>query len=135
VREVFADTFYWAAMLNPSDPDYQRAQEVGRSLEDAKIITTDEVLIELLTYFSGAGSRVRAGISGGVQALLISSQVEVLMQSRETFLAGLQLYAARPDKEYSGVDAISMAVMKARGINEVLTHDHHFAQEGFVLLL
>lgn len=52
-----------------------------------------------------------------------------------TAMAGLDLYGARPDKGYSLTDCISMQTMRDRGIVEVLTHDHHFEQEGFVLLL
>jgi len=44
------------------------------------------------------------------------------------------LYEQRPDKEYSLTDCISMQVMKAMGITEVLTHDRHFVQEGFIIL-
>jgi hypothetical protein len=28
-----------------------------------------------------------------------------------------------------------MQTMRERGITEVLTHDHHFAQEGFMVLI
>jgi hypothetical protein len=28
-----------------------------------------------------------------------------------------------------------MAAMRAEGLTEVLTHDHHFVQEGFVALM
>jgi predicted nucleic acid-binding protein len=135
VREIFADTFYWVAILNRLDPHHQRAAEAGRKLADASIVTTDEVLTEVLTCFSGSGQEGREYAVRWIYRVLENEMVVIVSQSRETFLAGLQLHAARPDKEYSGVDAISMAVMKARGINEVLTHDHHFAQEGFVLLL
>ena len=45
-----------------------------------------------------------------------------------------RFYAARPDKEYSLVDCMSMVVMKARNIDHVLTNDRHFSQEGFVVV-
>lgn len=32
-------------------------------------------------------------------------------------------------------DCISMSIMHEVGVTEVLTHDHHFAQEGFLILL
>jgi uncharacterized protein len=50
-------------------------------------------------------------------------------------MAGLTLYDSRLDKEYSLTDCVSMEVMRSRGIREVLTHDRHFAQEGFSPLL
>jgi len=47
----------------------------------------------------------------------------------------LALYERRPDKQYSLVDCISMNVMRQKDIQEILTNDQHFSQEGFVRLL
>jgi uncharacterized protein len=44
---------------------------------------------------------------------------------------GLNLFAARPDKEWSLTDCISFAVIEPRGISDALTGDHHFEQAGF----
>jgi hypothetical protein len=60
-----------------------------------------------------------------------SLEVRVTPQSRESFLGGLPLYRARPDKGYSLVDCISMYTMRKEGLTEVLTNDRHFEQEGF----
>lgn len=70
-----------------------------------------------------------------VLAIMASPQVKVIEQSRETFLSGLEFYQKRLDKEYSLVDCVSMTHMKMLGITEVLTHDEHFVQEGFVTLI
>lgn len=64
-------------------------------------------------------------------AILAKPVIRVIPQSRESFLAGLQLYRARPDKGYSLVDCISMQTMCKEGLTEVLTNDRHFEQEGF----
>ena len=45
------------------------------------------------------------------------------------------LYQARPDKQYSLTDCISMQAMRTEGLTEILTHDGHFTQEGFTILL
>ncbi len=66
--------------------------------------------------------------------LLGGAGVHVRPQSRDTFLLGLGLYEARPDKDYSLTDCISMETMRARGLTDALTADHHFAQEGFTIL-
>ena len=129
---VFADTFYWVALSDPSDPRYRDAQAAESQLAGAKIITTDEVLSEFLTFFAGdAWLRERA--SRAVQGLLNSPSVQVIPQSRETFLAGLDLYRQRPDKGYSLADCISMKTMIREGITEALTNDRHFEQEAFGL--
>jgi predicted nucleic acid-binding protein len=61
--------------------------------------------------------------------------VNVRPQSHKSFLAGFALYKARPDKEYSLTDCFSMAAMRQEGITDVLTHDQHFTQEDFTILL
>jgi predicted nucleic acid-binding protein len=70
-----------------------------------------------------------------VRALRNSPEVEVLPQTTESFVTGLELYEARLDKGYSQTDCISMSEMRRQGINEALTHDMHFSQEGFLVLL
>jgi uncharacterized protein len=59
----------------------------------------------------------------------------VIPQDRELFLAALALYRRRHDKGYSLTDCMSMVVCTDLGITQVLSHDHHFRQEGFEILL
>lgn len=47
----------------------------------------------------------------------------------------MELLLSRLDKTYSLCDAVSFVLMRQRGINEALTNDRHFEQEGFVRLL
>ncbi len=54
-RTVFADTFYWVAVLNPHDPFHAVALSWGRNAGTVRLVTTDEVLTEALNWFSGAG--------------------------------------------------------------------------------
>jgi hypothetical protein len=65
-----------------------------------------------------------------VHHILASPEIEILSHTHGTFLAGFALYEARPDKAYSLTDCVSMNLMRERGINDVLTHDNHFAVEG-----
>jgi predicted nucleic acid-binding protein len=131
VTVVFADTFYWAALTYVSDPAHAKAVDLSRSLAVDRIVTTDEVLGEYLTFFAGAIPNLRDRVGRNVAALIDSLDIRVVPQSRETFLAGLKLYRARPDKGYSLVDCISMQTMRKEGLTEVLTNDRHFEQEGF----
>ena len=70
-----------------------------------------------------------------VRNILWHPKIEVIPQSRDSFLKGLALYEARPDKSYSLTDCISMEVMRAQSITEALTNDRHFSQEGFTILM
>jgi uncharacterized protein len=128
---LFADTFYWIALADSTDSAHQHALALTAERAASFIVTTDEVLTEYLTFFATAPEPFRREVAGSVQALLASSVVRVIPQSRESFRAGLQLYSRRPDKGYSLVDCISMNTMRQEGIVEVLTNDHHFEQEGF----
>ena len=73
--------------------------------------------------------------SQAVDKALTNPSVLIRPQSHQTFLDGLDLYKARPDKGYSLTDCISMKAMREEGITEVLTNDDHFTQEGFIRLL
>jgi uncharacterized protein len=65
------------------------------------------------------------------ERILNNAGVRVVPQSRASFLSGMALYGARPDKGYSLTDCISMQTMRREGLTEVLTNDRHFEQEGF----
>ncbi len=105
------------------------------NLSDISLVTTEEVLSEFLTAVCAHGDHIRSLACRGVRKILDDRRIEVVVQSHESFLAGLALYERRPDKQYSLTDCISMNVMRQKRIREVLTHNRHFAQEGFVRLL
>jgi predicted nucleic acid-binding protein len=134
MKLVFADTFYWVAVSNKRDDWHDRVQQYAETLKQAHLVTPDEVLVEVLTFFAAYDARRRQKTVEIVQEILGSSRVQVVPQSRESFLAGLELYKNRSDKEYSLTDCISMQVMRQLGITEVLTRDRHFTQEGFTIL-
>jgi predicted nucleic acid-binding protein len=69
-----------------------------------------------------------------VRDILSDPTTQVLPQTSADFAAALALYESRPDKGYSLTDCRSMLALRALGISEVLTHDHHFTQEGFTIL-
>jgi predicted nucleic acid-binding protein len=135
VRRVFADAVYWIAAANPKDQWYSKVVSVAGSLGHATLVTTEEVLDEFLSHYSGHGPALRNVAARTVEKALSNPLVTVRPQSHQSFLDGLALYKARPDKEYSLTDCISMEAMRQEGITEVLTHDGHFTQEGFTILL
>ncbi len=47
MKQIFADTFYWVALINPRDNWHQRAREVTAKLENIELVTADEILVEL----------------------------------------------------------------------------------------
>jgi uncharacterized protein len=134
MRTVFADTFYWTALFNPRDEWHVRVISFSKNLISVRLVTTDEVLTEFLNFFSGYDMKMRQSVIERIQDILQNDYVQVIPQSHDTFLAGLELYKQRFDKQYSLTDCISMQTMKQLEITEVLTHDKHFKQEGFTIL-
>ena len=132
---AFADTLYWIALINSRDQWHQRAVSINANLSTARLVTTDGVLTELANFFAQYGDTMRRKVALAIRTVLSDEQVEVLSETRQTFLDGLTLYESRSDKAYSLTDCISMNVMRRRGITDVLTHDAHFTQEGFHILL
>ena len=135
MQRVFADTFYWIALLYRRDPWHPRVTTFSHTLTDEDIVfTTDAVLTELLAALSAAGPYVRQETVTLVEGLLDDPSVRVVEGTRAQFLEGLALYRARSDKAYSLTDCMSMQVMRREGLTDVLTNDHHFTQEGFHIL-
>ena len=135
MRSIFADTLYWIAITHRKDQWHQAAMAISLTLAGCRLVTTDEVLTEVLNAFAEAGHMLRREAVDLVRDLHADPAVTVHPSSRRAFLSGLALYQARPDKGYSLTDCISMEAMRAEGISEILTHDNHFTQEGFTILL
>lgn len=114
MRTILADTSYWVALIDVNDQWHERATDIGKSLGNQPILTTDEILTEVLAFFSAYSEKTRQRVVQFVLDLINnSSQVDVAEQSRGSFLSGLTFYERRSDKHYSLVDCISMQLMRA----------------------
>jgi len=132
VRKVFADTLYWVAIVKRDDAYAPAARIARRAIGPCIIVTTDEVLYEFVTALAKGGPTLREKAVRIARRLLEDPNVKVLAQSRDSFLRALDRFSRRHDKEYSLTDCSSM---NAEGITEVLTHDRHFEQEGYQVLI
>jgi predicted nucleic acid-binding protein len=128
----FADTFYFLALLNRSDAAHHRAVSLS-TRSGGPLVTTAWVLTEVADAL--ASPKDRPGFLTLMRALQSDPDIEVIPADEKLFDAGIDLYARRPDKEWSLTDCISFVVMERRGIVEALTGDHHFEQAGFRALL
>ena len=135
MRIAFVDTLYFVALFSPKDQWHGRAIAASKLVAETKLITTEDVLVELLNFFSEYGEKARRGAVAQAEGILSAANIEVTPPSHDAFMAGLTLYRARPDKGYSLTDCISMHTMRERGVRDILTHDEHFHQEGFTVLL
>lgn len=128
---VFADTFYFLALLIPSDPAHGRAVAIGRGITGT-IVTTGWVLTELFDAMAHPRNRLVVEFLAELRA---TGQFTVVPLSDELAEEGVRLFADRHDKHWSLTDCISFVVMQRESLTDALTADHHFEQAGLRALL
>ena len=132
MTEVFADTFFYLALLSRESTARAHAVAVAGALR-ARTVTTGFVLLEVANALSARAHR--GAYVELARRLAASRSTTVLPASAELFERGQTLYAARADKDWSLTDCTSFVVMQDRSITQALTGDHHFEQAGFGPLL
>ena len=128
---VFADTFFFLAVLNPRDAAHRRAVEMSRSLRRPRM-TTAWVLTEVGDAFARDN---REAFLDLLKLVRTNPLMRVIEPTQEWFDRGVNLYRERPDKDWPLTDCISFAVMHEFGLRDALTCDRHFEQAGFRELL
>lgn len=129
---VFADTFYFIALLSEGDQAHERAAAATRAFV-GKVVTTTGVLTEVADGLTAA--HARGNFARFLDRLKSRSDVTIVACDRDLFEAGAELFRRRTDKQWSLTDCMSFVVMQRQGLSDVLTADHHFEQAGFVALL
>lgn len=132
MNQVFADTWFYLASLNPADPNHARAVVVART-DRRHRVTTDWVLVEVGDALARNGNRdVFVSFydwTGSHQSTTVVPATRLLLED------GIRLYRFRRDKDWPLTDCISFVVMEDEGITAALTGDRHFEQAGFTALL
>jgi len=132
MKEVFADTSYFLALLNATDPGCEKARTVSAAWS-ARLVTTAWVLTELANSLSK--QRNRQLFLQTLRKLRSNPTAVIIGPEQNLFEAGIDLFAARNDKDWSLTDCISFVVMERRSITDALSGDRHFEQAGFRALL
>jgi len=122
MSEVFADSSFWLALLNPNDGLHESARQ---AVVDGRLVTTVAVQLEVMDAFSMPRHR----------PLALEFWEATSAHSEVTVIPSVKLFEARPDKAWSLTDCVSFVVMQDRGITTALSSDHHFEQAGFQALL
>lgn len=132
---IFLDTAYVNALVNTRDQWHEAAVGWERKLSSdrRRLVTTEFVLVEIADGL--AAIRFRGQAARVIAALQASPLLEITSASRELFMAALEMYRSRPDKDWGLTDCASFIVMGERGLSEALTTDDHFRQAGFRALL
>lgn len=132
MNAVFADTYFYLALLNPRDAGHQAAKVHARSFTGA-IVTSHWVLVEVADAFSREADREK--FSRLIASLESNDHHTVIEADGESFRSGVELFSSRPDKSWSLTDCLSFVLMEKLGLREAFTEDHHFEQAGFIALL
>jgi len=134
MRRVFADASYWSALVNPRDQRHAKAVSVTQQLFSVRILTSEMVLTEVLNSFSDGGP-LRRAVGSMIERLRSNRDVIVVPQTSQQFDSALRRYKQAVDKSWSLTDCASFEAMETEQIQAALTHDQHFAQAGFEVLL
>lgn len=129
---LFADSFYFLALLNPKDKAHEKARRYA-ARPTLQIVTTAWVLTEVADALSAPINRKR--FLALYDALQDAPMANVLPATANIYERGISLYRKRPDKFWTLSDCISFLVMQEQTIKEALTGDKHFEQAGFIALL
>lgn len=135
MREVFADTVYWIAMIRSEDVLGDAVDEATSELGSYHLVTSEMVLVEVLNFFARGGARARNAAVEAVRRLENDSGVEIVAQTSAQFAKAFDRYGSRLDQSWSLVDCSSFVLMEERGIRDALAHDVDFVQAGFNALL
>ena len=127
MTEVFADSFYWIALLNPADAFHETA--IGTSVP-GRIVTSLAVQLEVMDAFSVYPALRPAAIRFW-ERTTNDPQVAVVPLEAALLQDAVVLFGARGDKTWLFTDCISFEIMRRRGIALALSADHHFRQAGF----
>ena len=129
---VFADTFYFFALLNENDQAHTQAVEFSKNYR-GQIVTTLAVIFELADGLSKPPRRQI--FLPLLQSLRDNPFVTIVDYSANIMHEALSLYNRYSDKDWSLTDCVSFVVMQQNKIATAITGDHHFEQAGFQILM
>jgi len=135
MRTIFLDTSYLQALADFGDNLNPLATAMAARLGNFRGVTSEMVLTELLNALCSRGEYLRKSAIRLTHRLRNDSKTIIIPQTSEQFQQAFDFYQRRLDKGYSLTDCASMQIMRQLEINEILTFDKHFQQEGFSALL
>lgn len=130
---TFVDTSAIYALLDRSDLNHNRAEEIWHSLLDHNepLFTSNYVIVECCAL-----AQNRLGIAA-VRA--IQEKILPVLQTRwlneQLHELAMTALLAASRRKLSLVDCSSFAIMRQAGSTEAFAFDHHFVEEGFSLVV
>lgn len=129
---MFLDTSGLFSVLSPREALHRQATKVYDSANWR--VTHGYVLAEFVALAMARGFDRHKTLEY-VDDVVHDLDVRTVWVDQDLHQRGMSLLQSRLDKTYSLCDAISFILMREHGIQDALTTDHHFEQEGFRRLL
>ena len=128
-ERLFLDTVFIQALLNRRDQYHEWAtQELPRVIDAREVWVTEAILQEV---GNALASLNRLGAAKFIRLAYSTENVRIVSVDTMLFHRALDLFAARPDKEWGLTDCISFVVMQEHQLTLAMTADRHFVQAGF----
>lgn len=81
--DLFVDTLYLVARLNPKDQWHKAALNIDPLLKSRHLITTETILIELLNYLAEFPSDMREAVARFVKSAVDGFLLEVVFHTHD----------------------------------------------------
>ena len=130
-RAIFVDASAWIAVANQGDTNHKVAAEVYPRLlaNYQRLVTTNLVVVETyITLRHELGHRAAIAFLDSVRG---SPRIERVFSTPALEQEAEVILRRYDDQDFSYTDAVSFALMKARGIKEAFAFDKHFSTAGF----
>ena len=130
-NEIFVDASAWIALADKDDNHHKAAAEVYPAIlkKYRRLVTTNLVVAETHAALRGdLGYQVAMTFLEGVRT---SPRIERVVSTQVLEQEAEQILRSYDDQDFSIADAVSFALMKARGIKDAFAFDKHFATAGF----
>jgi predicted nucleic acid-binding protein len=117
---IFVDSSFFIAVAHKKDRWHQRAVELVSELHDKELVT-ELVVAESVTAVGAIGG----GKAGEDVYEYIVGNCEIVFMDRELMENAIRTYL-KYDGTLSVADAVSVEVMRSRGINKIVSFDADF---------
>jgi len=111
VNPVFADTFFYLALLDERDPAHHRALAAAKI--NRPVVTTEFIVLEIADGCARAEDH--ADFLALLEGMRKNSRLDIIPLSSELMQDGVDFYARHSDKNWSLTDCISFVVMRKQG--------------------
>lgn len=129
---MLIDTSGFFALYSQKDKNHTAA---ARCYEKSRVRVTTNYILAGYVALALIRGVPRQDVLAFSDEILLDDTVEIVWVSQQQHIQAVELLHQRLDKTYSLCDAVSFVLMRERQIQEALTTDKHFVQEGFVRLL